>query len=155
MDQKSPGLATPSCQKVILVWFLREFVKKPDILLKTHSISLWRVSIMHFACPICGCKWSLGGAGLLQMISQKDAFFLWKIRFRTHIHTQYPCFFMTPLNDFPIPAFQGSYLQARRLNFPSFLRKILLLIWNLFFSRPTKDLGQCLPKILVLDPQLT
>ena len=67
---------------------------------------------------------------------------------------------MTPLNDFPIPAsfevcFQGSDLQARRLNFPSFLRKILLLIWNLFFSRPTKDLGQCLPKILVLDPQLT
>ena len=85
MDQKSPGLATRFCQKVIFVCFHKDFAIPTSF-------------------EVC---------------------------------------------------FQKSDFQARRLNSPSFLRKILLLIWNLSFSRLTKELEQCLPKILVLDPQLT
>ena len=54
-------------------------LKFDSLTLKTHFISLWRVSKMHFSCPFCGCqnegpvscKWSSGGAGLLQMIIQR------------------------------------------------------------------------------------
>ena len=46
---------------------------------KTHFISLWRVSKMHFSFPCCGCqneepascKWWSGGTGLLQMVIQR------------------------------------------------------------------------------------
>ena len=50
-------------------------LKFDSLILKTHCISLWRVSKMHFSCPFCGCKWSSGGTGLLQMIIQRG----WKL----------------------------------------------------------------------------
>ena len=57
----------------IFIFFSLKF---DSLTLKTHFISLWRVSKMHFSCPFCGCqnegpascKWWSGGTGLLQMV---------------------------------------------------------------------------------------
>ena len=59
-------------------------LKFDSLIFKTHFMSLWRVSKMYFSCPFHGCKlssggkasfkWSSGGAGLLQMIIEGQAY---------------------------------------------------------------------------------
>ena len=83
----------PDCKQMWKFWSF--FHWNLIIILKTHFISLWRVSKIHFSCPFGGCKWSSKGVGVPQAAVKgwiwdssswmKMTYFLRKIRFRTHV----------------------------------------------------------------------
>ena len=61
-------------------------LKFGSLILKTYFISLSQKCVFHaLLVGPATCKWSPWRAGLLQMIIQKIAFFLCKIRFRTRM----------------------------------------------------------------------